>query len=338
MPILSWLLRILFALASLLFLISHLFEKQLQSEYSITLPISKYILFRQVNDLSTWPEWTSWKMNDSSAIIQYGKKYVGMGASMSWKNDQGSGSIKITEIPSDSLLKAVIEMGGWKTIYSTMRLNAVDSGSVMIWQLSTVADDPISRIMGYFIKGWMLRDIKRGLRGLNVWLMNQGLTEGKILSVDYYGNTGKTYYSLTLTDTFSSLPDDGVRQTYFSKIEREIADWRLEQAHDPYIHIRKWPIDTLPIIIDFGITIEDVSRYKGGYKVEQHQRSFINATFAGPMHQWNMVLDSIHQYAGKIEKKIECDPYITFARTPLENGIYKGIYTNTFTLFEKERY
>jgi hypothetical protein len=331
-----WIIVTFCAIALLVYLISLLFQKELVAEHHLTIAAQKEVVFNHLNDLSKWPYWSAWKMNDTSIQLKYGSITKGAGASLEWKNMDGQGKVVLIHSIHDSLIDAEIVPDGWSTVYSQMTLSPTDSGTLVNWQMKTRPGNPVSRIMGYFFKGWMLRDIKRGLRGLNAWLINNGLTEGKILSIDYIKNPEKTYYSLILTDTLASLPGHSVLQQYFSTISHEMEKWDLQKAHDPFIHIRNWPVDSSLIIIDFGIPIKDFTPYKGHLNIQQHQHSVLSVQYVGSMHQWTMAIDSIKRYSAALSLKIDSDPYITFLSTPIENGIYKGTYPNLISLFVKE--
>lgn len=335
----KWIRRIFISIlsaASLVYLISLLFDKEVVSAFSLTIPAQKEVVFDHLNDLRKWPDWTAWGMQDSSVQLTFSTESKGAGALMEWAKEDGRGKVTIIQSISDSLVDAEIALDGWSTMYSLMTVSTADSGTLVSWQLKTKLRNPINRIMGYFIKGWMLRDIKRGLRGLNAWLMNEGLSDGKILSIQYYENLDKTYHSLIVSDTLETLPGDSIRQHHFSILRDEMTKWGLEQVHDPFIHIRKWPVDSTPFIIDFGVTVKDIAKYKGDMMTKLHRRSLIIAKYTGSMYQWNMATDSIKSYAGTLSMETDSDPYITFCSTPIDNGVYKGVYPNLISLLIKE--
>lgn len=337
----KWIRRIIVTLCSialLVYLISLLFDKDIVSHYSLTIPAQKEVVFNHLNDLSKWPDWTAWNMNDTSIQLKYGSITKGVGASLEWENMDGRGKVILIRSIPDSLIDADIRLDGWSTVYSMMTLSTTDSGTLVNWQMKTRLSNPVSRIMGYFIRGWMLRDIKRGLRSLNMWMINKGLTDGKILSAEHIKNPNTTYFSLLITDTLTALPEDSVREKYFSIIRDEMAIWSLQQAHDPFIHIRQWPPDSIPLVIDFGITVKDITLYKGKLSIQEHRRAVVSVKYVGGMHQWSIPIDSIKSYAASHSLKTDPDPYITFSSNPIEHGMFKGVYPNLVSLFVKEEH
>ena len=53
-------------------------------------------IHKYVGDLSKWPEWTPWKGEDPEIEIKISEKTTGIGASQSWKDKHGGGSLVFT--------------------------------------------------------------------------------------------------------------------------------------------------------------------------------------------------------------------------------------------------
>lgn len=58
----------------------------------IKTPISH--AFNTVNDLKTWEKWGPWHDQDSTIVVTYGEKTVGVGASDSWTSKDGPGKME----------------------------------------------------------------------------------------------------------------------------------------------------------------------------------------------------------------------------------------------------
>ncbi|TDQ24064.1 SRPBCC family protein [Tenacibaculum caenipelagi] len=61
-------------------------------------------VFNTVNDIKTWEKWGPWHDEDSTIVVTYGEKTVGVGASDSWTSKDGPGKMEtIAVVPNKSI-------------------------------------------------------------------------------------------------------------------------------------------------------------------------------------------------------------------------------------------
>lgn len=337
MKLWSKILLILLLLTALVFITSLFFEKHLQSSYALHFDARADDIFEQINRPENWGQWSSWLVNDSLLSIQFSNKKVGKNAGFQWTGANGSGSFSITESRVNRQLSSIIRTDGWNTIYSNIVLTPANKGTTVQWTLSMVSENPVDRIMGYFYKGWMLRDIKRGLRNLHRHLFNQGKTFGEIISIQEINMKEDTVCALMLYDTLQAFPDKDVAETYFNKFREEMKQWHLKQHHMPFVSVK----DTIrpnQLLIAFGMGFQDLSRYKGHYPVTLFTSNFISARFAGPSSRYQVVADSLRKIS--VEKGFKTLPpmYITFSADTIAKGLYRGVFPVSVTLMKDDHH
>lgn len=330
--------KILFALlllTGLVYATSFFFDSKLQSSHSIHFDATAENIFEQLNSPQNWKQWSPW-LTDSLLNITYSKGKVGKKAGFKWTGASGSGSFIITESLQNRRLSSTIEMDGWNTIYSDILLTPDDKGTNVEWTLTTHPGNPIDRIMGYFYKGWMLRDIKRSLKRLHHQLFLLGKTKGEIISIEEINIPDDSVSALMLYDTLSAFPERGIAESYFNKFREEMKRWDLKQHHIPFVSV----IDTLDnhqLLTVFGMGIQDISAYKGDYTIKVFKSHFITARFAGPSEQFQSVADSLRKISDEKGFKTHPQMYVTFSEDTITKGLYTGVAPVTITLIKKNR-
>jgi hypothetical protein len=328
--------KILFALLLLtgvVYATSLFFDTKLQSSHSIHFDATAENIFEQLNCPQNWKQWSPW-LTDSLLNITYTKKKVGKNAGFQWTGASGSGSFIITDCRQNRQLSSTIEMDGWNTIYSDILLTPDDQGTTFEWTLTTYPENPIDRIMGYFYKGWMLRDIRRSLKKMHRHLFLLGKTKGEIISIEEVNMLDDSVSALMLYDTLSSFPDRNISESYFNKFREEMKKWDLKQHHTPFVCV----IDTLEnqqFLTAFGMGIQDISAYKGDYAINVFKSHFITGRFVGPSKQFHSVADSLRKISDKKGFKTYPQMYVTFADDTITKGLYTGVAPVSVTLMKE---
>lgn len=80
----------------------------------IKISTSKGLLYVMLNDIKEWPNWLSWKNEDSGLAISLGGRHVNQGANFTFEGPQfGKGKVEIEESLKDSLMAAYITNEAW---------------------------------------------------------------------------------------------------------------------------------------------------------------------------------------------------------------------------------
>jgi hypothetical protein len=90
-----------------------------------------------VGDLERWTEWTTWLVEDPTAVVTIGDVSAGVGASQSWTGRSGSDELTITRSDPDWGVAYDIAFDGGRFPASCeMRYLPADGGTLVTWSMS----------------------------------------------------------------------------------------------------------------------------------------------------------------------------------------------------------
>lgn len=166
------------------------------------------IAFNTVNDLKTWEEWGPWHDEDSTIVITYGDKTVGLGASSSWTGKEGPGKLKmIKEIPNKSI-NIEMQFGDYDPTKIEWNFEEVEGGTKITWSMSAANNPFIFKMFAAMSGGWdsMFGPMEeQGLNNLDDVLIEEvkkanGFRVGEVTPVDLSGGDFIGYFHKTSTD------------------------------------------------------------------------------------------------------------------------------------------
>ncbi|MFY7672714.1 GyrI-like domain-containing protein [Tenacibaculum sp. MEBiC06402] len=99
----------------------------------INQPISK--IFNTVNDLKTWEEWGPWHDEDSTIVVTYGDKTVGVGASDSWTSKDGPGAMKTVAVEMNKSILQEITFGDYEPSEIFWEFEDTAEGTKVTWNM-----------------------------------------------------------------------------------------------------------------------------------------------------------------------------------------------------------
>lgn len=91
-----------------------------------------------VGDLKRWEEWTPWKDNDPSLVVTYGATTTGIGASQSWKGEDGDGELTLVGVDPGSGVEysmAFVIDGTRMPASGAISYRAVAGGTEVTWSM-----------------------------------------------------------------------------------------------------------------------------------------------------------------------------------------------------------
>ena len=131
-------------------------------------PISK--VFNTVNDLKTWEKWGPWHDEDTTIVVTYGDKTVGVDASDHWTSKDGPGAMKtVSVIPNKSICQEITfgDNGPSEILWD---FEKVEEGTKVTWVMEDDKAPFFFKIISSFTGGWdkMLGPmLEKGLGNLN---------------------------------------------------------------------------------------------------------------------------------------------------------------------------
>ena len=144
---------------------------------SIAISASPSQIHKYVGDLKHWQEWTPWKGNDGNVVITIGEKTTGIGATQSWQDQHGGGSLIFTSwSPSEGIEYDLFFEGGRYTSKSTINYaESSNSNTKVTWTLKGDTQTPI-------LGGYFALIFKYGIEDM----FDEGLSQLKIVSEQEY--------------------------------------------------------------------------------------------------------------------------------------------------------
>jgi hypothetical protein len=100
-----------------------------------------------VGDLKRWPEWSPWKKADPTIEIMLGAITTGVGASQSWTDKSGGGSLTVTQSDSQTGIAYDLFFDEYPC-QAKMSYEAVGPKTRVDWEMSGEAGMPV--VGGYF--------------------------------------------------------------------------------------------------------------------------------------------------------------------------------------------
>jgi ribosome-associated toxin RatA of RatAB toxin-antitoxin module len=92
------------------------------------------LVYAEVSDFKTWPEWGPWFAKDSTMKAQFGDQTQGKGATYSWTSEnQGSGSMEIVEADPGKSMETKINFGGMGSSNGHWTFTPKDGGTEVTW-------------------------------------------------------------------------------------------------------------------------------------------------------------------------------------------------------------
>ncbi len=115
-------------------------------------PVSK--VFNTVNDLKTWEKWGPWHDEDSTIVVTYGDKTVGVGANDTWTSKDGPGAMKtISLVPNKSICQE-LTFGNNEPSEIFWDFEEVEDGTKVTWVMEDDAAPFFFKIFSAFYGGW----------------------------------------------------------------------------------------------------------------------------------------------------------------------------------------
>jgi effector-binding domain-containing protein len=149
-------------------------------------------VFNTVNDLKTWEKWGPWHDEDSTIVVTYGEKTIGVGANDSWTSKQGPGKMKTVAVEENKSIHQVLQFGDYEPTDIYWEFKETETGTEITWRMQESKAPFFFKLFAAFSGGWdaMFGEMEaKGLENLdNVILkelkMNPPFKLGEITQVD----------------------------------------------------------------------------------------------------------------------------------------------------------
>ncbi|CAL2088050.1 SRPBCC family protein [Tenacibaculum sp. 190524A02b] len=110
--------------------------------------------FNTVNDLKTWEKWGPWHDEDSTIVVTYGDKTVGVGASNSWTSKDGPGAMKTIAIEPNTFIDQEMSFNNGDPSGIYWKFNEVEEGTKVTWGMKADKSPFIFKMFAAISGGW----------------------------------------------------------------------------------------------------------------------------------------------------------------------------------------
>jgi len=143
-------LSFIFLLIIILGVIGYFLPTQYTINKSIVISSSSTHIHQYVGDLQKWDLWTPWKGEDPDIVISISEKTTGIGASQSWQDKHGGGSLTFTSwSPENGIEYDLYFQAGKYKCKSAIKYNTTtETRTKVMWTMQCDMNMPI--IGGYF--------------------------------------------------------------------------------------------------------------------------------------------------------------------------------------------
>ncbi len=177
MRILKKALLALLALIVLLAAIGFVLPSSYRVERSVTMRANSEDVFRTLNTLKEWPEWTAWNLQRYPDMkISFSGPEEGVGATYNWEGQSvGTGSLKLTNSDPNRAVTYDLDFENG-TYLSKGEIKMEPSGDNIKVTWSNSGDlgwNPVNRYFGLMMDRFMGPDFETGLNNLKKKLESQ---------------------------------------------------------------------------------------------------------------------------------------------------------------------
>ena len=137
---------------------------------SVLIQATPQQVFSYLNDYRRFNEWSPWFQRDPNTQFEFSGSETGVGSRMQWSSDHdqvGKGVQTIIVSEPYSYLKVQLEFGGGEPSEADFIVSEAMGGTEVVWAFHmTHGWNPISRVLGLMMDGWVGPDYEMGLANL----------------------------------------------------------------------------------------------------------------------------------------------------------------------------
>lgn len=274
-----------------------------------------YSLF---NQLENWEKWCVWNNQPNTIDIRYDKNTLGEGASFTWQYKtakQSKGIIQITESSPYHEIDFYIKTDLVDTVYSNIRFDEASNGVFVEWNISLELEDSGSRLMGYLMKRWLIRDVKKSLRSINLYLISEnkhiGWIGDKLDIIEPKDNI-----ELYLIDTVQHENLDSILLVKFTELEKMQLSYFNNSRPILYYRVLD-KINSNTSIIHFGTHVIDTTTIPKNLPIKKSKFSYANFRYFGSEIGYKYAIKSALKKARKDGIVLDPNPFIVYFKFPV---------------------
>lgn len=140
-------------------------------ERSMMIKAPPEVIHATVGDLKTWDDWTAWTtVKDKTMKREFGASSTGVGGEMRWKGEaMGEGRVVLTKDDRATGITYDISFDGMAPSVGSVSYAPTPEGTKVTWSSDLdLGFNPVMRLMGTQMDGWIGPDFEEGLKNLRL--------------------------------------------------------------------------------------------------------------------------------------------------------------------------
>ena len=270
MKALKIIILIIVAIVVLLLIVGLFLPKNVHTESSISIDAPAKVIFKQVNHLKSWDNWSPFLEDDPNMVTTYEGPEEGVGAKSLWDMEDGSGNLTIVEsIPYEKISTDLVFNGEGEASGSFL-FKEMDEGIKVIWtfDMDNLAY-PFEVYMGCVMDVMMKQYLEKGLLNLKEYCENLPDID---MEVEITETFVEPQLSLAIKDSVDMYHIGDKMLELYTELESYMLEAGIEISGPPYAVYYNW--DTAALIV-----------FEAGFpvlaKVEGKDRMFFTETPGG---------------------------------------------------------
>lgn len=274
-------------------------------------------VYEQLYDISNWKNWCVWNNEEQKSLVIYDEKTTGAGASFRWKHGKkynSDGKIELLNVQRNKSIEFYIKASSIDSIFTFVYLHKTQEGVEVEWISDLELNNSGSRIMGYFLKRWLLRDIKKSLRNINQYFLEENKHSGW-MSETYDIFESKDVYAISITDTV--LLDnflEHLNNNYQILVDKAENEYDLK--HDAYFYKKISKISKNKEVYKFYLNIKGVEEPQKD--MVEMDGKYLFFKYIGSTKGVKNCIPQAKKIAKKEKLSIDPQPYVTFKNPPID--------------------
>lgn len=244
---------VLFLIAIIAIVTGILLPKQYKIVKIETFPVSRTIVYEQIEDFTKWEQWSPWIKSDSMPSYTFGKTYKGQLAEMKIKDGQNDGChLTITHAVKPESVAVDFNYGTSAKVTGLWYVEPTSEGCKLNWTLNVTNLGFFERYFAYFNIGEFEQMLEKGIEGLKE--QSIGLKYSRTSEIS----------SLDMPLTSAVIMVDSV---HVNKVEERISEM------DAYLHrfFERRELETIGAAFKlvYGTVNDTLEKFALGYPIEE---------------------------------------------------------------------
>jgi len=253
--------------------------KEVNVSKTTSINASQADVFRAINELKTWEEWSPWKYHDETIKNVYSEQSAGQGAYYTWTSENsGAGQMTITDTYEMDSLKTLLEFDGQGNATADFSLKPVEDGTEVTWTFHSDMTYPFNAMLLFRDMEGMLGDYyEEGLGYLKTYVESNKTSEYKVDKIDFPA----TRYLVQRATV--KMADMGQHfQTVMPEVAKAFLDSKVKMAGPTSGLFYTWDQETQTSDLAIGIPAAPGAEIDGLSVIDLAASSALKIDYYGP--------------------------------------------------------